>query len=217
MHTRQIALFGKSAKQNNFCVSGIDIKTKKYIRPISENPAFEDAVPRSHYVYEDGSLIQDFDIVEIRFKDDSPDNIIQPENLYYDENFRWRKIKSLSLREMVNLHPLDIRDNLFYNSERSVSVELVQQQSQRESLLFVLIKNLYIRVEMYDRPKFYATFSHNHKRYWRFSLGDIKVRNLFQNHEAGEYFFKERAIAVLSLTNPYYRDNKCYKMLAQVF
>lgn len=218
--TRTIALFGRSAKNNNYCVAGIDLSNGKYIRPISDIPGLKEAVRCSDYTDINGNEFKDFDIVKIKFKSKKPDNPYQPENLYYDENFRWQKIEALTLKNMIDLYHLDKRNDIFYNSDRSVDPNFVLSQPVRESLLFMEVENIIIKVELYDYPKFYAHFTCNGKKYWRFSVGDINVRNYFRNHPAGEYFYKEHAVVILSLTNPYsYGGNppKCYKMLAQIF
>ena len=91
------------------------------------------------------------------------------------------------------------------------------KQSKRESLLLLPIKNLIIKIEnLNDYKKFYANFDYNGKNYQKFSVGDILVREKLKNHGAGEYFFRENANVIFSLTNPYL-DNKYYKMLAQIF
>ena len=77
------------------------------------------------------------------------------------------------------------------------------------------------KVEIYDGyPKFYAHFTYKGKKYYRFSIGDINARKIFWNYAAGEYYYKDNAVVILSLTNPYSfggKPSKCYKMLAQIF
>ncbi|MBR0260379.1 MAG: hypothetical protein IJQ85_01155 [Selenomonadaceae bacterium] len=218
---RTIALFGRSAKNNNYCAAGIGLKSGKYVRPISDIPGLKEAVRKVDYTDFDGKEFEDFDVVRIKFKDKLPANPYQPENLVYDESFHWQKIGTWTLEKMMGLHPLDERENIFYNPDRSVDPNYILKQPVRESLLFTHIQNVFIRVEIYDGyPKFYAHFNYKGRRYYRFSVGDINTRKFFRNHAAGEYHYKDNAVAILSLTNPYSfggNPSKCYKMLAQIF
>lgn len=219
---KKIALFGRSMKNQNYCAGGIDIETGKYIRPISDIPGLKEAVRRIDYRDERGNEFNDFDVVEIVFKDRMPTNPYQPENLIYDERHRWRKIGSLNLKQMIEYFNLDNPENIFYNNERSVEPALIERQINRKSLLFTQIQNLSIKVERYnDYPKFYADFEYKGKRYRRFSVGDINTRKIFLDSDDGRrYPYKNNATVILSLTNPYAygsSEPKCYKMLAQVF
>ncbi len=218
MSTKRIVIMGKSAKMYNYCVAGFSVDDAKWSRPVSCNPAIQEAVPRNAMFYSDGSRVQTFDIVEIQCADKPPDNLIQPENFYYDESYRWKKVGETSLEKILNWRGFDSCESIFYNNERSVSPDYIKTQNARKSLLLLPITNLTVKVERYDDyPKYYANFNYMGKRYWRFSVGDIEVRDYHKDKAFGEYHFRDKAIAIFSLTNPFYLDNKCYKMLAHVF
>ena len=218
---KKVALFDRSMKNQNYCAGGIDIDTGKYIRPISDIPGLNEAVRIMDYKDEHGNEFNDFDIVEIVFKDKMPENPYQPENLIYDEHYRWRKIDSLNLKQVIERFNLDELENIFYNNERSVEPVRIEEQANRKSLLFMQIQNLFIKVERYnDYPKFYADFEYKGKKYHRFSVGDINIRKIFWNSDVRWYRYRNNATVILSLTNPYAygsSEPKCYKMLAQVF
>lgn len=217
MYTKKIVILAKSAKNNNFCVAGL-ANTGEWIRPISNNSEIEDAVPSDAIIFSDNTELKIFDVVEIHFKKNPVNNPIQPENFYYDERFFWKKINQISLEKIINWRGFDDREKIFYNYDREVDKNFVLKQKNRESLLLLPIKNLIIKVENnFGRKKFYADFEYKNRKYYRFGVGDISVRNYFEKKIFGEYFYKKDAIVVFSLTNPYIHTNKCYKMLAQVF
>ncbi|MBR6012178.1 MAG: hypothetical protein IK062_00170 [Selenomonadaceae bacterium] len=217
MDTKRIIILEKNAKNNNFCIAGLT-ENGEWIRPISNNPEIEDAVPRESITFPDESELQLLDVVEVPIMENNPvNNPIQPENFYYDDKIFWKKVGHMTLNKVTNLHGFDNRSKIFYNYDRSVDAEFVRRQPKRESLLLLPIKNLSVSVEIYnDHKKFFANFNYNGKNYQRFSVGDISVRERFKNFEEGEHFFKNRAVVLFSLTNPY-KDGRCYKMVAQVF
>lgn len=218
MSTERIIIMGVNAKKNNYCVAGLSCQSGKWIRPISNNSAIEEAVEQKDIIYPDGSQVKTLDVVEIHFLDEPSSNLIQPENFYYDSRYQWERVGQASLEKVINWRGYDHRDNIFYNVDRKVEADYVESQADRESLLLLPITDLTIKVERWDNyPKFYAHFRYNGKKYWRFSVGDISVREKFKTHENGEYSFRNKVVAIFSLTNPYSRDNKCYKMLAHVF
>ena len=220
MKTKQIAVFAKSAKNGNFCVAGFDLDTKNWLRPVSDNPKTKDAVAFDDATYLNGDEVCEvkvFDVVEIKVDDKISDNPIQPENFYYNKNVRWRKIGETDLKNILKWRGYDDRQEIFFSCDRTISPEEVKLQDNRESLLLLPVTNFVVRVEVSDHKKFYAHFDYNGKRYLRFSVGDLKVRKQFEDHDEGEYFFADEVSIVCSLTNPFYETNLCYKMVAQIF
>lgn len=218
MKTRTLVLMGKSAKMNNFCTGGIDLATGEWIRLISEDPAIEEAVPPQDMRYKDGTLAQLFDVLKIVVSDKKANNAIQPENIYYDNEYYWLKVGHMTLQEIIDKRGFDDPAKIFYNDERAVPAEDVKNFPVRESLLLLPVKNIEIEISTArGYPKFYADFNYRGKRFFHFSVGDLEVRNQFKNRDDGKYPFKKSAAVVFSLTNPFHIDNKCYKMVAQVF
>ncbi len=214
----KMVVLAKSHKKDNYCIAGIDLDSRNWKRPISCNTQIEDAVPKNDAFYEDGSKVKIFDVVELETLSTLPNNDIQPENVYYNEARRWKKIGQMTLRQVIDLHDFDDRSIIFYNRGRKVSQDEIRSSAHKESLLLLPIENLKIAVEIYDNyPKFYSHFDYKGVQYKRISVGDPNIRKEFKNLKAGLYTFKESAISVLSLTNPFDGDAMCYKMLAHVF
>lgn len=218
MKTRTLVIMGKSAKVGNFCVGGIDLDTNEWIRPISEDPQIEEAVPPQDLTCKDGAQVELLDVVRINFSERAANNPIQPENFFYDSDYYWLKIGHMTLPEVVNVHGFDWRDKIFYNDDRAIPSDDVKKLPVRESLLLLPIGNLFVTVDTSQGyPKFFADFEYRGKPIEHFSIGDIAVRKQFEGRGAGKYFFKRNAVVVFSLTNPFKFNAKCYKMVAQVF
>ncbi len=217
MFIKNLVILAKSAKFNNFCVAGVDFDSGEWIRPISENPELEDAVPLDDLKYPDGAPIEFLDVVEIKFSDRAAKNPIQPENFFYNSKYFWQKVGKVTLRDVIDSRGFDLRDKIFYNNERSILGTDVIKFDERESLLLLPVENLFISVEESDHKKFFADFDYQGRKFTRFSVGDIEIRKKFADNDAGKYFLKENASVVFSLTNPYKKNAECYKMLAQIF
>ena len=217
MQMKRIVILAKSAKNNNFCVAGL-ANTGEWIRPISTDKDIEDAVPADAITFPDNSELQILDVVEVPIlKNKSANNFIQPENIYYDNKFFWKKVSHITLDKIIKWRGFDHRDKIFYNYERYVEANFIYKLKKRESLLLLPVENLIVEVAFKkDRKQFFANFKYNGIDYKKFSVGDIIVRKNFENHDEGKYFFKDKAIVTFSLTNPY-KDDRCYKMLAQIF
>lgn len=216
MYIKHIAILAKSAKNLNFCVAGLS-RTSEWIRPISQNTEINDAVTNEAMVYPDETSPKIFDVVEIKFLKKPVNNPIQPENIFYDKEFFWQRESVTTLEKIIKWRGFDHREKIFYNYDRNVEANFVLKQSNRESLLLLPVTDLKIKIALAeDHKKFYANFNYNGRKYFKFSVGDIDVRENFQNHGEGEYFFRQNAVVLFSLTNPY-KDNRCYKIIAQVF
>ena len=217
MFIKNLIILAESAKFANYCVAGVDADTGEWIRPISEKPELEDAVPIDDLKYPDGSRIELLDVVEIKFSDRAAKNPIQPENFFYNQKYFWQKVGRVTLQEVIDERGFDFRDEIFYNNNRSILGVNVIKFDVRESLLLLPVENLYISIEETDHKKFFADFKYRGNNFQRFSVGDIAVRNKFADNSIGKHFFKENATVVFSLTNPYRKNAECYKMLAQIF
>ena len=217
MVIRKLIILAESAKFNNYCVAGVDVDNGKWIRPISETPELEDAVPIDDLEYPDGSRVELLDIVEIKFSDRAADNPIQPENFFYNAKYFWQKVGRVTLQELIDLRGFDRRDRIFYNDDRSILGTNVIKFDERESLLLLPVENLFISIEETDHKKFFADFTYQGRNFHRFSVGDIAVRKKFADTGTGKHFFKDKSTVVFSLTNPFRYNAVCYKMLAQIF
>ena len=160
MFIRKLIILAASAKFNNYCVAGVDAETGAWIRPISDNPDLEDAVPLDDMKYPDGKRMELLDIAEIKFSDRAANNPIQPENFFYNDKYYWQKVGRVTLQDVINLRGFDLREKIFYNNERSILGANVIKFDERESLLLLPVENLFISIEETDHKKFFADFNY---------------------------------------------------------
>ena len=211
-----IVILAKSAKYGDYCVAGIELATNKWIRPISHNEETEDAVPAAALTYADKTEVQLLDIVQIDFEDTRVENEIQPEN-YFFSGAQWKKFGRWTLADFEKNCGFDNTDLIFYDTSRRIEPEALNFVTRRKSLLILPIENISVKTNLLDEQiKFRADFNYNGVRYKDFSVGDIALREKFINQPCGEFFIAKKAVATFSLTNPY-KDNRCYKMLANLY
>ncbi len=211
-----VVILAKSAKYGNYCVAGIEISTNKWIRPISHDEKIADAVTAAELTYSDNTEVQIFDVVEIDFEDTPAQNKIQPENSFF-KNSTWKKFGRWNLSDVEKFCGFDSTDFIFYDTSRRLELSIFETVNRQKSLLILPIENISIVTEIRnDEKKIQANFDYGGVRYERFGIGDIALREKFSDKPCGNFFVAEKAVATFSLTNPY-KDNRCYKMIANLF
>ena len=211
-----LVILAKSAKYGNYCVAGLELSTNKWIRPISHDKNIEDAVPAANLIYSDNTEAQILDVVEIDFEDTPAENAIQPENFFY-KNTAWKKLAHWNLADVEKFCGFDSTDFIFYDDSRRLEIPTINNVDRKKSLLILPLENFSVNIEFRnDEKKFHANFNYGGVQYENFGIGDIALREKFSAKPCGTFFVAEKAVATLSLTNPF-RDNRCYKMIANLF
>ena len=210
-----LVILAKSAKYGNYCVAGIELSTNKWIRPISHDEKTNDAVTAAELSYSDNTEAQILDVVEIDFEETPAANEVQPENFFFKGT--WKKLAHWNLNDFEKFCGFDSADFIFYDTSRRLELSTLENFDRKKSLLILPLENIFVSTEIHnDEKKFYANFSYGGINYERFGVGDIFLRENFLDKPCGKFFIAEKAVATLSLTNPY-KDNRCYKMLANLF
>lgn len=133
----------KSYKNGDYCVAGIDVNTKGWIRFVSNNKATHGAVTEEMMRYEDGSSCEIGDVVNVRVVGSAP-TPLQPENYLIDENYYWKKESEMNLDGLLNLHncenayyPFIFQDNWSYIQDNAL-------KEVKQSLVMVEVSQLTI-------------------------------------------------------------------------
>lgn len=207
---KEIIILTKSAKINGFCVAGIDISNGQWIRLVSDDETGEGAVSKADLTFQNGTQAEIFDLVAVECMPAPTE--AQAENYLYDNRYYWGKIRTMNREEAFAECPLSNSQFLFENSERSLD----DNEITGESLVLAEIDHIVINVvNEYDKKKWKVNFEYNGSKYSNISIGDISIRNKYNNY--GTYPITGRHKAVFSLTGRYEMTGKYYKMLAQLF
>ena len=213
MYSRDIIIMAKSNKHSNYCIAGIDINNREWVRPVSSLTHIERAVPREDIVYENGEEAQLLDVVRINFIEALPTDA-QTENLLYDDTIYWKKIDSWSLDDLLRFIMPQNLDYIFVNAQKA----LYEHELTGKSLAFVRIDNPRICVKNFDnRKKATLLFEYKGNEYKFIAISDPCVLKEYLEKPEGVYRIGASSYAVFSLTNKYQQDGKYYKMLATLF
>lgn len=205
MEKIEIIILANSIKIGNRCIAGKDIKTGKWIRPVSEMSG--GAISESKC-----AQYNLLDIVQIPFKELKPE-AYQPENILIN-SMDWQVTGKYCTKEMDKL--LDNPDGIWNFGDRQdrVTVDSFQSKKAESSLLLISPKNVRLIVGNYnEKPNLKTSFTYMDKNY-TFGLTDIKYRENFLKEKEGTYLLKKEVLFTISLGEPFKGD--CYKLVAAV-
>jgi hypothetical protein len=214
---KTIILLAASEKYRNYCIAGIDRESGEWVRIISEDSSIRNAVIENDMRYEDGTLPQIFDIIQIQCKRYEP-NFYQPENFIFDNSYYWTKIGKASLKEVLKIHPLEYTEYIFYNSDKRVDTVYLNNLPQKDkpSLTLISPNNVVVHINQYEEKKISVSFDYNNERYRYLAVTDLDFKNRYMSHGVGSFTLLKKVLFVVSLGEKYQRDNAHYKLIATV-
>lgn len=198
----------KSSKFGKYCVAGIDLKNRNWIRLVTNDEASCGAVAKENLVCIDGSIVQVLDVIDVPVLGPCH-NAIQPENVLIDLNTNIEKVQKMSIEDVIRIHPLENRIYILENAH--YYVEDVQIGSVGYSLTIVEVSNLEIIQEETPsgNPKTKVNFDYNGYKYEHMSVTDEQ----FYSVNNGTKF--DKAILVVSIGTPY--KNRYYKFVSAIY
>ena len=120
---KQICILTKSYKHGGYCVAGVDIETKEWIRLVnSDNPSTDEI--RKEQMILNGKVIDCLDVLEYDFIKNVP-NSCQTENWLLNNTISPKFIKSISLEELADIVELDKEEFFIYNKSNLLNKEEV--------------------------------------------------------------------------------------------
>lgn len=209
--TKDIVILTSSYKHDGKCIAGIDTTTGEWIRPISDNPEIEGAVPLDDLRYEDGSTVQIYDIVRITMKGPKP-TLVQPENWLYDDGCYWEKVGESSLNEVIRQRGYDDTQFVFEDTEKSLDRDAAFECNK--SLLLLKVNSPGIFIKTFERKKVSFCFTYKSEEYKYFPVTEPETLAKYQEEADGFYQLGISQAVVFSLTEQY-TNGKYYKVVAQ--
>lgn len=209
---KEIIILTKSIKVRGYCVAGIDANSGEWVRIVSDDVATEHAVLDSHMTYANGTLAEIFDVVQIDFvkKVATP---IQPENWLFNEDAQWVKVGKSNLREVLELHPYENPEYIFYNTDKAITDSDIIP-SIHSSLLLVKVPHSSVFIKTFEYKRFSLNFTYNNRRYQYISVTDEDIRSELKDCDDGSYLCRSNIPLVFSLTDKH--KGKYYKIAAQL-
>lgn len=210
---KQICILTKSYKHGGYCVAGIDINTKEWIRLVnSDNPNTDEI--RKEQMFLNGKTIECLDIIEYDFIKNIPTSC-QTENWLLNPALKPKFIKSISIEELVNFIKIEKDDFFIFNNANSLKANEISKI--KRSLYIFHVQNLKIEASTYEsygeiRFRYKCTFDYKNSHYDNISLTDPIYRDVTQDGTN-----LSNALIVASLPCVPYNDDLFYKFVAKIF
>lgn len=210
---KQICILTKSYKHGGYCVAGIDIATKEWIRLVnSDNPNTDEI--RKEQMFLNGKSIECLDIFEYDFIKNIP-TLCQTENWLINSSLKPKFIKSISVEELVNIIKIEKDDFFIFNNANLLKTNEISRI--KRSLYVFYVQNLNIEVSTYEsygeiKFKYKCSFDYNNSHYDHISLTDPIYRDVAQDGTN-----LSNALIVASLPCVPYNDDLFYKFVAKIF
>ena len=210
---KRICILTKSYKNGGYCVAGIDIDNKKFVRLVNSDDPTNDEIKKEQ-MFLDEKSIECLDVVEFDFIKNIP-NSCQTENWLLNKTNKPKFIKSFTLEVLIDLLKFD-NDNYFILNNGS-ALSAVEIAKLNRSLFVYYVQNLKIDATTYEsfgeiRFRYKCSFEYNNKIYTNISLTDPAYRDMSQDG-----MILENALIVASLPCVPYNDNLYYKFVAKIF
>lgn len=209
---KQICILTKSYKHGGYCVAGIDINTKEWIRLVnSDNPNTDEI--RKEQMFLNGKSIECLDVIEYDFIKNIP-NSCQTENWLLNTSLKPKYIKSVSIEELVNIIKIEKDDFFIFNNSNLLNENEISNINR--SLYIFHVKNLKIEASTYEsygeiRFRYKCSFDFNNNQYANISLTDPVYRDVAQDGTN-----LSNALIIASLPCVPYNDNLFYKFVAKI-
>lgn len=206
-----VVILTKSSKYKNYCVAGIDINTGKWVRLVSKDSESHGALSYQNIRYADGSTVNVLDKVELSILDFKP-SVTQPENILIDESKCFIKKGTLTLPEVLHIHPPEEHRNILGNESYYISPSDIH--AVKHSLVLIKVNNLSFNWSQnsYGKDKLKVNFFYNGKYYSNISVTDPDY------YQSQDNLTIQSAVLVISLPDDEWsRENGYYKFVAKIF
>lgn len=211
----EVIILAKSRKKNNYCIAGVDTQTGRWVRLVSQDKTIQCAVPLIDLTYEDGTQTKILDVVELTTLQAAP-LYYQPENVQYDPDYYWTKIRESNLDEVCQILDQSNDHYIFHNGSRKLSRDFLEQNNDNYSLKLIRVDEANLRAIQWDpneRIKYDLSFDYNGESYEYLKITDDNFTRQYPH--VGNYTL-ENIILVLSLADIYPNDQCHHKLVATV-
>ncbi|MGK7898255.1 MAG: hypothetical protein AB4372_32710 [Xenococcus sp. (in: cyanobacteria)] len=212
----QIICLANSWKYGERCIAGINIHTKKWVRPIytNSNHSENGSVPENIRLI-DGQEPKLLDIISMPLDKEGDNFGFQSENVNILPG-KWRKLGKVKSHQMVNL--CDQADYILHNTNRYVTVPFLQSLPVNERKTLQLIYTEELSIINY-RHKWKGSCTTNHQG----TLTEATITDPeFVNKLEFGYLPQNPCLVTVSLSMPFIpcadwnTEDPCWKLIAGV-
>lgn len=217
----RVLCLANSYKEGGRCIAGIDVKSKEWVRPISSREG--GAYRVEELVYENGARLEVLDVFEFHGHEAAP-SLYHPEDIIVDPS--WSYVRAATIEDVGIVEELALKGPLLLgSSESSIQCPTESTKQVENSLGSVVLKSSRVKFRKErgtdGRVRKRATFRLRGSDY-DLPITDPSVLAKLAALDVGEYAASEigiesdHVILVVSLAEPWDRNNRCYKVVAAV-
>ena len=209
---KQIIILTKSRKHTAKCVVGIDVINNELIRLVTEDESIHYSLTDEHLTYEDNSVVEIFDLVEVEFIKAKP-NVHQPENWLIDTNKKFKRLASNIYNREIILSA--IKQNLtndeyiYYNTASYLTKN--EFDTIKKSIILAIVEDVEFTFPYFNSIK--VSFNYNNKYYDKLSFTNDDRYYQYESYK--------KALAIITLPDgedKFCKENgKYYKFVANLF
>lgn len=218
-YTKRIVCFANSYKTGGSCIAGKDVETGEWIRPVSDRST-QELIP-SEYCYAGYKIPALLDIMDVSLGKSVPHSHQTENHLIINE--QWVKRGKLSWDDLEQFR--DQPTALWANTTSTkgggiydcMSAEIADKYDYSLSLIQQNTLTIEVGSSSWDgrtKKTYRGRFKFKGVTY-NFGITDPVARASFKNRDEGEYELNDVYLC-LSLTEPFEKDGRCYKLIAGV-
>lgn len=215
---KKIIILTKSEKNGGYCVAGIDLETKEFIRLVSEDTGSKYALQKDDITYKDDSEVEILDMVNVILNGEQ-DLWYQPENYIIDDKFRFKKVGRATIENILECANLE--QNIFYDTENSILDSELKEKDNIYTL--TLIEPQVFKVRMHNnehgKKRLKASILYNNEWYNNLIITDLDFIDKYYDEVRSSYdqsINLNNVLVTISLGEPNPKDSKHYKLIASV-
>lgn len=204
MFTIEIVILTKSSKNGDFCVAGIDLETRDWVRLVSENEKNDGAITERQMRDINKHPIEPLDVVRVVVKEHAPLGC-QSENYIISSTHTWKKVGKLQFSQILSICSV-VRTKYIFGS-RYKSLSEAEISNLTRSLMLVEVTNLHVYRNELGKCK--CDFEYSGCTYSEMSMTDPD----YYEYDSCEF---EKAHIVVSLPHTDF-NGRYYKFVAKIF
>ena len=200
----ELVILTKSSKFGNYCVAGIDVRTRRWVRLVTDDESVDGALTDDDCRYADNSVMRELDMVNVFDAVPCGGKTHQSENHLFDTRRGLQKTGTFSVPELklllpVHPYPFALGSQNEKIARRELNID--------HSLELIAVSDLYLRHN--EKRKLKASFVYQGLQYENFSVTDPALY--------GRNQYIPRAILAISLGNHPASNGYYYKFLAKCY
>lgn len=209
-----VLCLANSRKLGGKCVAGIDLATKKWIRPVNAGGG---ALSGSDIRFSDSLIPKPLDIVKIPILRPEP-LYYQPENWVINHEYYWSKIGNADISNLKEY--LDDDRYILFNEYDALDADVISRKPINKSLVLIRVNPVIFRktFNTSGRPQIRAIFNYKDNNY-NLVVTDTEWESIFlkrdgQYWDMGDYPFERDFYFIIGLGEVFRRYH--YKLVVTV-